>query len=60
MNFMYIRFFKHILIRLLWLNLYWNYGRSFVNFKNRVMFEKQYFYSAGLRQYDVNICAKLF
>jgi len=40
---MYILFFKHGLIRLLCINLYWNYGRSFVNFKNRVMFEKQYF-----------------
>jgi len=40
---MYIYFLKHSLKRLLWLNLYWNYGRSFVNFKDRVMFEKQYY-----------------
>ena len=55
LNFMHILFFKHSLIRLLWLNLYLNYGHSFVNFKNRVMFEKKYFLKNAYRYVFINI-----
>jgi len=47
--FIFLFYILNSLIRLLWLSVYWNYGRSFVNFKNRVMFEKQYFLKNAYR-----------